>query len=253
MKNKLLLTYSLILLTQCALRSQTICVGPDERRIIHGQRFEGIIGGVIFNDGTLTLNRCEFIGNWGSAAAGTAIFNRGKLVVRHCRFEGNRDYFGAGGAIFSHGQLQMIYCDFVRNVASSAGAVESSGDAKISHCTFIENVATHHVGAIANDGRMRIKHSSFIGNICADGAAGAIGNYGFLSVDHSDFFNNISGKRFPDGPSCGAILNRSPEPVLLRKCVFEGNQGLYFYPLPPGVEFDCGLFENKHERQNYFQ
>ena len=112
--------------------------------------------GAIWNDGTLTVDNCNFTGN--TAFYGGAIWNDGTLTVDNCNFTGNTALYG-GGAIYSEIDnyqgtepvtLTVNNCTFTGNNANSGngGAIYShiggySGalTATVNNCTFTRNNA----------------------------------------------------------------------------------------------------------------
>ena len=122
--------------------------------------------GAIWNDGTLTVDNCNFTGNY--AFNGGAIWNDGNLTVKSSTFTGNSAF--NGGAIYSEIDnyqgtepvtLTVNNCTFTDNNANSGngGAIYShisgySGTGAltltVNNCTFTGNNATYQGGAIYN-------------------------------------------------------------------------------------------------------
>ena len=169
--------------------------------------------GAIWNYGTLTVDNCNFTGNY--AFNGGAIWNDGNLTVKSSTFTGNSAF--NGGAIFSEIDnyqgtepvtLTVNNCTFTGNNANSGngGAIYShiggySGTGAltltVNNCTFTGNNATYQGGAIYNyiyssqgTGALTatMNNCTFTGNNATFG--GAIYTVGTLTVHNSSFTGN---------------------------------------------------------------
>ena len=146
--------------------------------------------GAIWNDGTLTVNNCNFTGN--SAFNGGAINNNGGLTVDNCTFTGNTATYG--GAIYNEGNLRVESSTFTGNTATCyGGAIYShiyteNGTEPVTelrdNCTFTGNTAIYG-GAIysyiyTENGTEPVtttmNNNSFINNSAINGNGGAIYN-----------------------------------------------------------------------------
>ncbi len=142
---------------------------------------------------TVTLRALQFASGGGRGGvedgSGGAIFNQGSLILEYCAFIGNRANFNTnsrGGAIFSRGPLcQMDSCTFSGNIsASTGGAVYSrtnlTGDrTTFNQCTLHGNTATGAGGAIYNfDGLTEVESCTITGNTSSTSAGGGIASFG---------------------------------------------------------------------------
>ena len=146
-------------------------------------------GGAIENQGNLTLNKVNFIGNVTSNSGG-AIFNIGSLdIINEVSFEINSALNGCGGAIFNSGQLTVntdqnaSLINFASNQASggsgAGGAIcnASGGTAALNRVLMVGNRARNQGGAIYNQGPTIVVENSFInGNQVEAGSGGALYN-----------------------------------------------------------------------------
>lgn len=159
-------------------------------------------GGAIYNDGTLTMNRCTITRN--IAEEGGAIYNKGQVNLDQCTLKEN--YAEKGGAIYNVGVLTLDQCNFKENIAENGGAIYDLGNGYVTNCTFTGNIATSPVfsvslgGAIHNEGTLTLTSCEFTNNT-SDNYGGAIYNIGKLTATNCMFLNN-----FADGQG-GAIYN----------------------------------------------
>ena len=159
-------------------------------------------GGAIYNEGTLTMNRCTITRNY--AEKGGTIYNKGHVTLNQCTLKEN--YAEKGGAIYNIGVLNLNKCNFKENKAEQGGAIYDLGNSNLINCTFTHNIATSSVfsvslgGAIYNEGTLTLTNSEFTNNT-SDNYGGAIYNIGKLTATNCMFLNN-----FADGYG-GAIHN----------------------------------------------
>ena len=128
---------------------------------------------------------------------GGVIVNNGKLTVNYCSFENNTAYGAA--AIDNSGVLTVIGSYFYNNKATDrdAGAISNMGTATIINSTFDSNKASRNGGAIKNDGSqsLTITGCNFINNVASGSYKGSYGgaiynwNAG-LTVSDSTFVSN---------------------------------------------------------------
>jgi hypothetical protein len=147
------------------------------------------MGGVITNNGVLTVNNCTFTSNNATTMSG-AIANYGTITVTDTNFEGNNA--SDGGAIANYGISTLNYCNFLINSAINfAGAFYNLGISTINYCNFNDNSA-HDGGAIYNSGNtasLGVNFCSFTNN-AASWNGGAIYNSGGLGVSNCTFNGN---------------------------------------------------------------
>lgn len=182
------------------------------------------------NHGTITMNECKFEEN-----IEYAIWNDDSLTLDRCHFHRNRG--DQGGAIHTSGGTMTINdCHFFQNQAvDSGGAVWNGGTLSINECVFEENHATNGGGAIKNVNTMnQLKSTMFKGNECGDDGGGAVLNVhmgtGLVSVvgtepptttiENCTFIQNVA-----SGDGDGGAVKTNEQLVHVSVCVFEGNVG----------------------------
>jgi len=200
-------------------------------------------GGGILNDGTLTISKCTFNGNWVAAGSGGAISNRGTLTISESTFIDNESYgvilVSTGGAIMNRGTATISKSTFNYNLSDGYGGAISNarrGTLTISESTFNGNDAVSG-GAISNRGTLTVSESTFIYNTSGDFGGGAIENHlGTLTISRSSFNRNA-------GSSGGVIKNWGADPkspgvgsVHIRQSTFKSN----FAGHDGGVIFNSG-------------
>lgn len=169
-------------------------------------------GGVMVNEGTLTLNNVNFSENTANNKGG-AILNKGLLTVQGSKFhkntangKGKKD--GGGGAIYvnaKEAELNVLNSEFDENSAPNTGGkggaihVQKGKLLNVSDSVFTNNTAKKEGGAIYFEGVtpggtpsvFNISGSTFKHNSAKTG--GAIYSYADEStVDHTLFEENYS-------------------------------------------------------------
>jgi hypothetical protein len=118
-----------------------------------------VVGGGIFNVGTLIVNNTTF-----SDSFGGGIYNGGSALVTNSRFLRNQWPEGNGGAILNEGTLVVYATTFSRNAAAArGGAIENLGTLSVVNSAFHGNEASRG-GAIANAGTLFLYGSTITGN-----------------------------------------------------------------------------------------
>jgi CSLREA domain-containing protein len=143
-----------------------------------------VLGGAIFNFGSLTINGSSFLGNTAVTSAG-AILDSGTLSIGNSTFTGNivSAADGGGGAIvYSGDALSVDHTTFQSNISTAV----SNGVVNYGGAIFI----TDHVGS--QNQNIDITNSSFLNNNASNAGAIAAGLGVDLSVDHSTFTGNTS-------------------------------------------------------------
>ena len=204
-------------------------------------------GGVIFNDGTMTLgDGVSFTGN--SANFGGAVWNQGTLKAEAgTKFIGNKATI-AGGALYNEDNTtinSLAGIMFENNSARQGGAINNAWRNKdkgtlaaniesISQSRFVNNSAIQSEGgAIRNQGIIgEIKDTVFDSNIAGEGGAlwnGSLGQVGV--IDDVDFINNKATLKNLSGElgQGGAIANRNKTDddkiaITIKDSRFVGNQ-----------------------------
>lgn len=214
------------------------------------------LGGVIYSEGNLTINNCEF--NDSYANDGSVIYSKSDLSVNGSVFNNNRAW-ASGGAIYNSGDNGFINNSiFYQNHAMSSttevygGAIYNSGrNFTIYNSTFESNYARELNklkngpscgGAIYNLGKdLLISHCNFFNNyveirtdagkseVCLNVSyGGAIYSVPGGQVEHSSFVNNTAHCRYSNnqvnlyGNRCqgGAIYLDSGDGFYILNCTF---------------------------------
>ena len=137
-------------------------------------------GGSILNNGTLTIENCQFINSTAMAAGGAISSNNGSTTVINSSFINNNVMTIGGGAIYSEGDVNLIVLgsSFVNTQASisSGGAIYSKNNVTIRNSTFKDIMSLTAGGAIYhnNGDSLTVIDSSFINTKVTSGAGGAI-------------------------------------------------------------------------------
>ena len=216
---------------------------------------DGDPGGAIYNNGTLTVQNCNFLNNRakdgdspntgsgiGKGGNGGAIYSAGTLTILSCYFESNHAGKGGdatpasdakdggnGGAIYSAGTLTIQNCTFKNNYAGDGGG--NSG------CPGSWGASGGYGGAIyIYKGTVTITDSNFNGNHAGNGHnggnagyAGAVYNNGTLTLQNCNLTSNFAGnggstkdqKNGQDGGNGGAIY--SCNTLTIQNCIFDTN------------------------------
>ena len=150
-------------------------VALDRLSIVNGN---GLFGGGISNDGTLTMSNSTLSGN-SAQFYGGGIFNSGTLTMSNSTLSGNSARFGGGG-IFNSGTLTMSNSIVSGNVAQSGGGISNYGTLTMSNSTLSGNSAQFGGGiprnsaqvvggGIFNSGTLTIGNSIVSGNTASLG------------------------------------------------------------------------------------
>ena len=145
--------------------------------------------------GVVTLNNLTIANGHTAAGNGGGVFNNGSLTVSNCTFVGNTA--AAGGAISNGapaGTLAVSNCTFSGNVSAAGGAIESTHGGTVRSSTFANNSSgSSSAGAaiLASNTTVQVTNSIMAGSTganCGVVGSGVVGNGG----------DNIS-----DDGSCG--------------------------------------------------
>lgn len=85
------------------------------------------VGGAIFSQGTLVLERCVLEDNEADSGRGGAVAAVGPVTVRDTRFQGNRAATDGGAIDSQNGWLDLARCSLVANQAGRSGGAVWSG------------------------------------------------------------------------------------------------------------------------------
>jgi hypothetical protein len=185
---------------------------------VHGQ--DGDSGGAIYNEGTLTVQSCEFLYNSGAdgndktmtdkaghGGDGGAIWNKGTMTMIDCFLKENKGGDGGKGCATKDG-----------NTGGNGGAILNDGTLALNNCMLYHN----HTGK-GGDGASR---DSMPGTA---GRGGAICNNGQVTISGGEICNNYTNKggetefeKNSNGGDAGAILNKGTMDIN-NKCNIHNN------------------------------
>jgi hypothetical protein len=181
-------------------------------------------GGGIDNRGTLTLKDCQVSGNMidgpaaGASGEGGGIYNGGTATVNNSTVSGNTA-LNNGGGIQNDGNMSLNISTVTGNSASSGGGIQTDGVMSIANCDIAANHANTNSGAggdINNDGTLTATISSFTGGSAFSGAG--IQNNKTATLDDCEISKN-------NGTNGGGAANSGS--LTLVNCSVTGNTALY--------------------------
>lgn len=174
-------------------------------------------GGAIFNDGNLSIDKCNFINNTAHLSGG-AIFNNDICTVNDSTFTNNYAISDCGSAIFNNGTCTVNDCIFsCNNAFLSGGAITNHfANCKVSESIFTDNQASYG-GAIYNYYSDFTLNTSIFKNNKAEIDGGAFGNrWGDSIITGCNFENNTA-------TNGGALSNYNGNSVLLYSRIVGNN------------------------------
>ncbi len=143
--------------------------------------------GVVFNEGTLTLDQCSILNNRGGESGG--IVNMDTLTVLRSRILGNNGQTGGGilnqkiavvrssalvdnranrgGAVFNMGLMVIENSTLSGNESEGAGGIDNQQSLTIRHSTITGNDSNMDAGGLRSDGAARLSHTIVAGNTTA--------------------------------------------------------------------------------------
>lgn len=235
-------------------------------------------GGAIFNEGTVMVTRCTFLGNLAQLRGGAIYSSSGTLEFTDSTFSGNVAEQSEGGAIFTGGPMAVNTSTFSDNRSGGqGGAIFSDSDSlDVTASTFSDNFAYASGGAIYNaGGQLTVTASTFSGNIVDATFGGAILNFNIPSavVKSSIFVGNVSldlgmvfscfgpitsgGYNVSDDRTCSqTVAGDIANSTQIRLGPLRDNGGPTQTMLPlPGAAFDtipaaiCGLYSTAEDQR----
>lgn len=151
------------------LRSMTVRNGFDTQK-----------GAGIFNQGSLTLDRCTIADNGGTGeiitSSGGGIYNISQLTLNQCTIAGNRAHAGAG--IYNHpsGAMVLNQCTISGNESSFAsGGIMSYGNLMLFNCIVAGNQGGGVYDPDLTSGSLATTGANLIGG---NPLLAGLGNYG---------------------------------------------------------------------------
>jgi len=150
---------------------------------------DGIRGGGIYNDGTLTLTDCTMSNNT-AIIFGGGIYNHGSgaLNIYSSTISGNTttNAGSAGGGIYNNGTVSMWNSTVSGNTSDYGGGIYNNTSITLSQCTVSSNTATYDGGGIWNGST----NSDLKSTIVADNTApngpdfdNALNSYGYNLIE----------------------------------------------------------------------
>ncbi|MEZ0273989.1 MAG: choice-of-anchor Q domain-containing protein, partial [Roseimicrobium sp.] len=120
-------------------------------------------GGVISNQGTLTVTRCTFTNN--TADYGAGIYSDGTVTLTQCTFSGNSGKYGA--AVYNNMAMTMTHCTVSNNtVENSGGGILNANGMTLDRCIIAGNSAaagpSPESGDMQNFTTLILKGTSFV-------------------------------------------------------------------------------------------
>ncbi len=138
----------------------------------------GDVGGGIFNEGTLILNRCALSDSRGPLGGG--LHNTGTATVNDSTISGNQAEFGGG--IFS-----------------------SSGPVTVSNSTISGNSSIFGGGGILHGaGSLTLNNCTVTGNVALSSGAGGLEVFATMILRNTIVADQLA------GPDCNGLINASP-------------------------------------------
>lgn len=163
-------------------------------------------GGMTIFRADVTMSRCIFTDNQGSAAGALYVSNFSTTFFTDCDFIANRALYQSAGAVYTQNNPATNFptfdrCRFYGNTApSSGGAVTNiGGTPTYINCLFVGNSSGSRAGAMGNSGAVNtpaiITNCTFVNNWAGSGGNGsAIENFRSApTITNSIFWNNGNG------------------------------------------------------------
>jgi hypothetical protein len=181
-----------------------------------------LLGGGIYNDGTLTINGMTLSGNTAGMGGGGGIYNSpsGSLTINNSTVSNNKvlDPSGTGGGILNDGVLTINGCTMSGNRAGGGAGIysSSSGTLTVSKSTISSNSGANDGGGIYSGGTLTVADSTIMGNTAIDSGGGILSS-GALTVSNTTFSGNVISDAF------GSALDASGGPVRMTQCTITNN------------------------------
>ena len=170
-------------------------------------------GGISTLTGTLTINDSMIIGN--SSGDGGGIYNTGILTINNSTVSANTADSGGGihNSCCNPFFIQILILNnstISNNTANRGGGIINGGTAIVNNSTVSNNSATSNGGGIDSDygGTLILNNSSVVGNYA--GIGGGVTNYSNLAMQNSILANNIA----IVGPECSGTINSSDHNII---------------------------------------
>lgn len=186
-----------------------------------------MLGGAIYNDGTLSLYNSSILFNFGGT--GTAIYNNGNLHIATSTIGHNRGDTGAG--IYNNGTVTITNSTISNNSADNGAGIFNNGTVTITASTLDHNRAENGGGGIFNNTLATVTvNNSIIANSHHTG--------GFSSdCTNSGGTINDEGHNIVEDNSCGFTGGSDPMLTLLQD---HGGPTLTKAPLPGSPAINNG-------------
>lgn len=218
-------------------------------------------GGILNDQGTVTVQNCTLSGNSAYYFGGGIMNNKGTATVRNSTLSGNSagngaNYTGGGGIMNNEGTVTVQNSTFSGNVAPAnslgGGIMNNQGTVTVQNSTFSGNSAGAG-GGIRNWGTLVVTNSTFSGNSASLVGAGIAHDYSggvLMSMSNTIIANSSSGgdcynyhsvplnnHNLIEDSSCGPTLSGDP---LLGSLADNGGPTWTFALLPGSPAIDQG-------------
>jgi predicted outer membrane repeat protein len=178
--------------------------------------------GMYNNNGSPTLSKCAFIGNWAQQDGGGMWSNDKDLVLTDCTFTENSAQRDGGGLWNNSRSLTLTNCTFNNNSAGrdAGGMWNKSSQLAVTNCTFNGNSAQRNGGAMRNDSSSLTMTDSSLSRNTAGNDGGAIWNQSStMTVTYCAFIANSAQN------NGGAMWNQGSR-LTMTDCTFVRNSAL---------------------------
>jgi CSLREA domain-containing protein len=145
-------------------------------------------GGGIINSGTLTINNCQIFANIG----GGIVNEQGSMTIMNSVVSDNERNGESGGGIQNSGTLMIYNSTIQYNAAEySGGGIHNEwlSPATIISSTISMNISNGEGGGVSNNGVLTITSTTFLENE-ANGNGGGITNSGTITITSSTISGN---------------------------------------------------------------
>ncbi len=167
----------------------------------------GAGGGILNNQGTLTVQNSTLSGNSAGYFGGGIFNNKGTVTVRNSTLSGNSAGNGGGGIFNEYGTVTVQNSTFSANVAlgsSLGGGISNNyGTLTVQNSTFSGNSA-YAGGGIRDWGTLVVTNSTFSGNSASLVGAGIAHDWSdglLMSMSNTIIANSSSGRDCYSGTS----------------------------------------------------
>ena len=187
-----------------------------ERCAFIGNKTTHYGGGAFATRGSLILKQCTFTGNTATQSGGGAYIDNGSLVAQNCTFEDNLAGLNGGGLCILSGSATVENCLFRDNEATGGGGggMYSQTSVTTENCIFMSNTATNNGGGLWGPA-LSVRACTFAGNTATNNGGGAYTNTGSSTIENC----TVTGNTANNGGGVYADLSS----LTVQNCTFAGN------------------------------